>query len=279
MLIHFSKMHSLGNDFVLFDAVRQPLKVTPAMAALIADRRRGIGCDQILVAETPKRPHAEFAFRIFNSDGGEAAQCGNGARCFARFLRRRGLTLADTIRVETHSSLMSLHLLEDDRVRVEMGAPIFDPARIPFHAEHNNQPQRFDVGTDTLEFDILSMGNPHAVTLVDDVDNADVDRIGSAMENHPRFPERTNVGFMQVTSRGAIRLRVFERGVGETQACGSGACAAVVSGRRRGLLDADVRVTLPGGDVDVSWAGDAEQVRLTGDAVHVFDGKIEMFEA
>ncbi|KAA3629070.1 MAG: diaminopimelate epimerase [Proteobacteria bacterium] len=271
-------MQSLGNDFVVIDGVRQALQLTPAIAATLADRRLGIGCDQILVAEAPIDPDVDFAFRIFNTDGSESAQCGNGARCFAWFLRRQGLTLADDIRVETHSTRMNLHLLNDGRVRVDMGAPIFEPARIPFDATDNDGTHRLEANGETRDFDVLSMGNPHAVTIVDDLTEVDVQGIGYAIERHPRFPERTNVGFLQFVDRGAIALRVFERGVGETQACGSGACAAVVSGRRRGLLDRDVVVALPGGRVEVSWKENGAPVSLTGDAVHVFNGEIEISE-
>lgn len=269
-------MHSLGNDFVVIDAVRQSLDMTTALAARLADRRRGVGCDQILIAEPPTVQGMDFAFRIFNNDGSEAAQCGNGARCFAWFLRRQGLTLADDIKVETHRSRMSLHLLDDGRVRVDMGAPVFEPGLVPFDAETNDGPHSLDTGRMALDFDVLSMGNPHAVTLVDDLTETDVDGIGAVIERHPLFPERTNVGFMQIIDRGAVALRVFERGVGETQACGSGACAAMVSGRRRGLLDRDVIVALPGGRVEVSWQGEGSPVFLTGDAVHVFNGEIEI---
>lgn len=276
MIVRFSKMHSLGNDFVVIDAVRQSLKMTPTLAARIADRRRGIGCDQILLAEAPLHADADFAFRIFNTDGSEVAQCGNGARCFASFLRRQGLSVSDDIRVETHTSRMNLKLLDDGRVRVDMGRPVFDPAMIPFIADTDQGPHRLEAGGRSLEFDVLSMGNPHAVTLVDELDDFDVPGIGAAIERHPSFPERTNVGFMRVIERGVVRLRVYERGVGETQACGSGACAAVVVGRRRGLLDNEVVVNLPGGAVEVAWRGDDYPVYLTGDAIHVFTGEIEI---
>ncbi len=274
-MLRFSKMHSLGNDFVVIDGVRQSLEITPALARRIADRHRGIGCDQLLVAR-PANGRGDFAFRIYNHDGSESAQCGNGARCFAHFLRRQGLTDASTIRVATHSTEMTLDLLAGDLVRVDMGAPVFEPARIPYLAEGDGLVQSIDTGHGEIGFVVLSMGNPHAVTVVDDVDGADVAAIGAAVERHPRFPERTNVGFAEVVDRGHLRLRVFERGVGETRACGSGACAAVVAGRQLGLLDASVRVTLPGGTLAVDYAGDDASVQLTGDAVHVYDGELPL---
>ncbi len=276
MLLRFSKMHSLGNDFVVIDAVRQAVFMTPALAARIADRRRGVGCDQLLLAERAADAGSDFAFRIFNTDGSESGQCGNGARCFARFLEREGLSAARTIRVTTISRDMTLELIDDGRVRVDMGAPEFDPARIPFDAAANDDLHRLEACGRDLDFAVVSMGNPHAVTRVDDVDAADVAGIGAAVERHPRFPERTNVGFMQIVDRGTMRLRVFERGVGETEACGSGACAAVVGARRLGLVDEHVVVELPGGRVEVGWAGDGEPVYLAGDSVHVFDGQIEV---
>lgn len=276
MSLRFSKMHSLGNDFVVIDGVRQSVDVTPSLAARIADRHRGIGCDQVLVARPANGAGGDFAFRIYNHDGTEAAQCGNGARCFARFLAREGLSQARDIRVDTHSTTMVLTLLDDGRVRVDMGEPVFDFARIPFRAHDDGPLHTLDTVDGPRDFSVLSMGNPHAVTRVDDVDTANVLGIGTGIERHERFPERVNVGFMQVIDRDHVALRVFERGVGETRACGSGACAAVVAGRRLGLLDAQVRVDLPGGSLTVNWDGDGAPVYLLGDAIHVFDGEIEI---
>ena len=276
MLVRFSKMHSLGNDFVVIDGIGQKVEMTRERAARIADRRRGIGCDQVLVACRATDPASDFDFRIFNTDGSESSQCGNGARCFARFLRRQELSNADTIRVATSNTSMTLNLLNDGGVCVDMGAPVFESARIPFESDGDAFEHTLEAAGASRRFAVLSMGNPHAVTMVEDVDVADVDGIGTVIECHPRFPERTNVGFMQVVDRGSIRLRVFERGVGETMACGSGACAAMVSGRKLGLLDEVVTVHLPGGKVEVAWRGNGEPVFLSGDSVHVFDGEIEI---
>ncbi|GJL81706.1 MAG: diaminopimelate epimerase [marine bacterium B5-7] len=277
--VRFSKMHSLGNDFVVFDAVRQDINITADCARYIADRRRGVGCDQILLVEKlPDDPThtepADFLFRIFNADGSEADQCGNGARCLARFIQREQLKNNDVIHIQTRQSRMKLELLDNGDVRVDMGPPVFEPQLIPFTTDNNDSTHHLDIDGQILEVGVLSMGNPHAVTLVEDVDRYDIDGVGQAIEKHPRFAKRTNAGFMQIVDRTQIRLRVFERGVGETQACGSGACAAVVNGRRRGLLDEDVRVCLPGGEVQVNWHGDGSSVFLMGDAIHVFDGKI-----
>ena len=278
MLIRFSKMHSLGNDFVVIDAVRQRLELGGDLARHLAERRTGIGCDQVLLAEASSEEDVEYLFRIFNADGSEAAQCGNGARCFARFLERERLSQSSAIRVATSKSKMTLHLLDDGRVRVDMGAPVFEPGAIPFTAASGDHVHTICAGNDPFEFGVLSMGNPHAVTIVEDVQRADVAGIGPRIERHELFPERTNVGFMQIVNRSEIRLRVFERGAGETRACGSGACAAVVSGRLRGLLDEQVTVNLPGGRVEVAWRGVGEPVFLSGDAIHVYDGEIEICE-
>ncbi len=275
MPLRFSKMHSLGNDFVVIDAIQQRLSMSGEFASFIADRRRGIGCDQILVAEPAPDDRSEFRFRIYNADGSEAGQCGNGARCFAVFLKRIGLTQSNAIRVATTTSRMTLHFLDSGQVRVDMGDAVLEPERVPFDSEHNTGLHRLQAGNDWYDFAVVSMGNPHAVTLVDDVRQTDVDGIGAEIEHHPRFPQRTNVGFMQILDRNNIRLRVFERGVGETQACGSGACAAAVCGQRQGLLDEAVEVALPGGNVEVHWQGSGTPVYLIGDAIHVFDGEIE----
>ena len=273
MTFRFSKMHSLGNDFVIIDGVNQALSMDASLAARVADRKRGIGCDQILIAEVSNDPEIDFRFRIFNADGSESAQCGNGARCFARFLRDQQLTQKSSIAVSTTNTTMQLNIELPDYVRVNMGAPVFEHPRIPFREGIEGHIQPLRVGDQSLEFGVVSMGNPHAVLQVEDTATAAVHEIGAEVESHPQFPQRTNVGFMQVSDRQHIRLRVFERGVGETEACGSGACAAVVSGITRGLLSNSVQVRLPGGEVRVEWEGGQSPVILSGDAVHVFDGE------
>ncbi|WJW75579.1 diaminopimelate epimerase [Thiohalobacter sp. IOR34] len=276
MRLQFTKMHGLGNDFVVFDAIHQQVELTPAQVRFIADRRRGIGCDQVLLVERATRPDADFRYRIFNADGGEVEQCGNGARCFARFVRDHGLIDRDRIRVETRGGLIELQIQADGQVRVDMGPPRLDPADIPFQAPTRAARYALEVEGEALQIGALSMGNPHAVLQVEDVDTAPVARLGPLIEHHPRFPQRVNVGFMQVLDPGHIRLRVHERGAGETEACGTGACAAVVAGRLQGLLDEQVEVELPGGDLVISWAGDAAPVYMTGPAVSVFEGSIEL---
>lgn len=269
-------MHSLGNDFVVLDGVRQSLNIAPSLARHIADRKRGIGCDQILVAESDPDDDIDFMFRIYNPDGSESGQCGNGARCFAKYLFDNNLTDKSDIVVNTSShTRMTLSRNLDDSVTVDMGRPRFEPGEIPFAANQTQPTYSIPLDNTALEFSILSMGNPHAVLLVDDVSSAEVDKIGSQVECHPLFPERTNVGFMQIENSKRIKLRVYERGTGETQACGSGACAAVVSGRQLGLLEENVEVNLPGGRLQVNYAGGARTVFLRGDAVHVYDGQID----
>ena len=274
--MHFVKMHGLGNDFVVIDAIRQHVELPPGAIRHIADRRRGIGCDQVLLVERPQSPDADFRYRIFNADGGEVEQCGNGARCFARFVRDEGLTTKDRIPVETLAGLIELEVLADGQVRVDMGEPVFEPQRIPFQAEARAPSYTLEVNGESLDIGAVSMGNPHAVLQVEDVDAAPVARLGPAIEHHPRFPQRANVGFMQILDRDHIRLRVFERGVGETEACGTGACAAVAVGRLQGLLDGEVQVSLPGGDLVISWAGEGAPLYMTGPAERVFEGSIEL---
>ncbi len=274
--MHFVKMHGLGNDFVVIDAIRQQVALSPEAIRRLADRRRGIGCDQVLLVERPQSPDADFRYRIFNADGGEVEQCGNGARCFARFVRDEGLTTKDRIPVETLAGLIELEVLADGQVRVDMGEPVFEPQRIPFQAEARAPSYALEVNGENLDIGAVSMGNPHAVLRVEDVAEAPVVRLGPAIEHHPRFPQRANVGFMQILDRGHIRLRVFERGVGETEACGTGACAAVAVGRLQGLLDEDVQVSLPGGDLVISWAGEGAPLYMTGPAERVFEGSIEL---
>ena len=246
MPVKFTKMHGAGNDFVLIDTISQRLKLRPRDIRRIADRRRGVGCDQVLLVEPPGKPDADFRYRIFNADGSESGQCGNGARCFARFVRHRRLTQLETMVVETGSGTMRLTMLDSSSVEVAMGTPRFDPPAIPFLREQEELEYRLQVGDESLPIGALSMGNPHAVLRVTSVDDGSVERLGATIESHPDFPERVNAGFMQILDRENIRLRVYERGAGETLACGSGACAAVVHGQRMGWLDERVTVDLPG---------------------------------
>jgi diaminopimelate epimerase len=276
MRIRFTKMHGLGNDFVVVDAVSQDIALTPEQARLLADRHFGVGCDQILVVEKATRPDADFRYRIFNADGGEVEQCGNGARCFVRFVREKGLTDKREIRVETKCGLITPRLEDNGEVTVDMGLPRFEPSHVPFVTESDALVQPLQAGARSVDITALSMGNPHAVQLVDDVRLAPVAELGPLIENHPRFPQRVNAGFMQVVDRHAIRLRVFERGAGETLACGTGACAAAAAGIARGLLDSPVRVTTHGGDLAIAWAGPGQPVLMTGPAVTVFDGEVEI---
>lgn len=274
MELAFTKMHGLGNDFVVIDAVNQTVALSPQQVRQIADRHFGVGCDQLLLVEPPRSSATRFYYRIFNADGGEVEQCGNGARCFARFVRDRGLTDADVIDVGTAQGPIRLFIEADGQVRVNMGVPRLAPAEIPFDAPAQSITYPLEVDGRQLEIGALSMGNPHAVLLVEDVATAAVATLGPLLEAHPRFPRRVNAGFMAILGRERIALRVYERGSGETLACGTGACAAVVSGRLRGLLDERVRVQLPGGELVISWRGIGEPVWMTGPATRVFDGKI-----
>ena len=276
MLLRFTKMHGLGNDFVVIDAVTQELAMTSDLARRLADRHFGIGCDQVLVVEPPSSPDVDFDYRIYNSDGGEVAQCGNGARCFAKFVRDRRLTGKHQLKVRTRSGIISLLVLPDGQVRVDMGAPRFEPKDIPFEAASLAPTYTLAVGGGTLEISALSMGNPHAVLIGEDVDSAPVADLGPLIEHYPRFPERVNVGFMAIQGRDSIALRVHERGAGETLACGTGACAAVVAGISRGLLNNEVKVRLPGGELTIAWAGGEEPVMMTGPATTVFQGRIRI---
>jgi diaminopimelate epimerase len=276
MTLVFSKMHGLGNDFVVIDAISQPVSLSSRQVLRLADRRRGIGCDQLLLVEASDRPDCEFRYRIFNADGGEVEQCGNGARCFARFVRDKGLSDSACIPVETRAGRIELIPRDDGQVTVDMGVPQLEPAGIPFRADVRAARYPLAVGEETVEIGAVSMGNPHAVLEVPRVESAPVARLGPLIEAHPRFPQRVNAGFMEVVDRGHIRLRVFERGAGETLACGSGACAAVVVGRVRALLDETVTVELQGGDLVISWRGEGEPVKMTGPATFVFEGRIEI---
>jgi diaminopimelate epimerase len=283
MKLKFTKMHGAGNDFVVIDAINQQIAFTPAQWQRLADRRFGIGADQMLVVERPQSPGVDFRYRIYNGDGGEVEQCGNGARAFVRYVTEKGLTDKRAIRVETLSGVIEPRMEDDGGITVDMGAPVLDAALVPFDAAGlDGQPQGddtlwpLDVNGRAVLVSAVSMGNPHAVQVVDDADTAPVAQDGPAIEHHPRFPRRVNAGFMQVLDRHAIRLRVYERGAGETLACGTGACAAVVAGIRRGLLDTPVRVETRGGELSIAWAGGNAPVLLTGPAVTVFDGEIEI---
>jgi diaminopimelate epimerase len=276
MLIQFAKMHGLGNDFVVIDAVRQAVSLSPEQVRFLANRRFGVGCDQVLLVEPSASPEADFHYRIFNADGNEVEQCGNGARCFARFVREAGLTDKTEIRVETSGGLIVLHVQPDEQVTVDMGVPRLTPAEIPFQADAPAVSYLLDVDGEQYEIGAVSMGNPHAVLLVDNVQTAPVPRLGPLIEAHPRFPRHVNVGFMQVVDPGHVRLRVYERGAGETLACGTGACAAVVSGHLRHLLDETVAVDLPGGRLMINWSGEGAPVLMTGPAVTVFKGSIDL---
>ena len=275
MLLKFTKMHGAGNDFVVLDGVRQHIELSPEQLRLLADRHFGVGCDQILLVEKAQHPEADFRYRIFNADGGEVEQCGNGARCFVRFVHDQKLTPKREIVVETKSGLISPRLEEDGRVTVNMGAPIFDAALIPFDGS-GAVSEPLEVAGETLQVSALSMGNPHAVQVVADVEHAPVEKLGPLIEHHPRFPKRVNAGFMQVMDRQHIRLRVYERGSGETLSCGTGACAAVVAGIRRGLLDSPVNVATRGGTLAIAWAGEGQPVLMTGPAITVFAGEINL---
>ena len=276
MKMPFVKMHGLGNDFVVLDGVRQSVVLTAPQLRHLADRHFGIGCDQILLVEPASQPGIDFRYRIFNADGGEVEQCGNGARCFVRFVHEQGMTAKREIRVETKGGVIGPRLEDDGTVTVDMGVPVFASAQIPFVAATEDLVQTLRVADEDLAITAVGMGNPHAVQVVADVDLAPVERQGPLIEAHPRFPQRVNAGFMHVLDRHTIRLRVFERGAGETLACGTGACAAAVAGIARGLLDSPVRVATRGGDLAIAWNGHGTPVLMTGPAVTVFKGEIEL---
>jgi diaminopimelate epimerase len=276
MTIKFTKMHGAGNDFVVIDGVRQSIGLSPEQLRFIADRHFGIGCDQILLVEKSQRDDADFRYRIFNADGSEVEQCGNGARCFVRFVHDQKLTAKREIVVETKSGLISPSLAGDGRVTVNMGAPIFDPSQIPFVSDSHEVIQPLQLAHETVQITAVSMGNPHAVQVVADIEAAPVGTQGPLIELHPRFPRRVNAGYMQIVDREHIRLRVFERGSGETLSCGTGACAAVVAGIRRKLLDNTVQVATRGGMLTITWAGERSPVMMTGPAITVFEGEINL---
>lgn len=282
MLLRFTKMHGLGNDFVLLDLISQGVHIYPDQVRRLADRRMGIGFDQLLVVEPPDDPDMDFKYRIYNADGTEAEQCGNGARCFLRFVRDRGLTTKTEVKLQTGNGPIECRLEKDGNITVNLGAPVLQPEKIPFVAEQAQI--LYDIAVKTPLCTVprhvciaaVNMGNPHAVLTVPDIDDAPVGQLGPVIESHERFPARVNVGFMQIVSRDNIRIRVYERGVGETRACGSGAAAAVVAGRLQGLLDARVEVELPGGKLITSWEGDNAPVYQTGPACRVYEGRLQI---
>ena len=276
MLLRFTKMHGLGNDFMVIDMVTQHAQLSPRLIRQWSDRHVGIGFDQLLVVEPPGNPDVDFRYRIFNADGSEVEQCGNGARCFARFVQDKRLTAKSQIEVETASGLITLHVRRDGQVTVNMGVPRLSPSEVPFQADSDTLSHALQVGEQTLEVSALSMGNPHCVTLVEDVDNYPVATLGPLIESHPRFVQRVNAGFLQIVDQHQARLRVYERGVGETLACGTGACAAAVAGIRLGLLRSPVTMRLPGGALKIEWAGDGQPVMMTGPATRVYEGQIRV---
>lgn len=276
MKLKFTKMQGVGNDFVVIDAIRQPISLTPEQIRFLADRHFGIGCDQLLLVEKPTVDDADFRYRIFNADGGEVEQCGNGARCFVRFVHDQQLTSKSEIRVQTARGIILPRLESNGQVTVDMGAPRLTPAEIPFSAETAALTYALEVGNATCEISALSMGNPHAVQIVDNVDTAPVAEQGPLIEHHARFPQRVNAGFMQIVDAHLIRLRVYERGAGETLACGTGACAAAVAGIRSGKLLSPVMVSMRGGELSISWEGEGHPVLMTGPAMTVFEGEISL---
>ncbi len=276
MKLKFSKMHGLGNDFMVIDGVRQSFEPTSERVAAWANRHFGVGFDQMLLVEKAESEDALFKYRIFNADGGEVAQCGNGARCFARFVRAKGLTEESRIPVETKEGLLVLNVIDEERVQVDMGIPEFNPAQIPFNVEQPANQYRLMVNGQEVEMAVLAMGNPHAVILVDDVSDAPVESLGIALQAHSAFPRSVNVGFLQILERDFFKLRVYERGVGETLACGSGACAAMVAGQSLGLLDTSVTASLKGGLLHLDWPGEAKPVMMTGPTAIVYEGELEL---
>lgn len=277
MNINFTKMHGLGNDFVVINAITQSVSLSSEQIRFIADRHFGVGCDQLLLVEkSPDVDNADFRYRIYNNDGGEVEHCGNGARCFAIFVREEGLTTKTEIPVFTNNRLLTLKVKNNGLVTVDMGAPILEPASIPFLAKEQSKSYALNIAGTDVNFGAVSVGNPHAVVVVDDVDSAPVEALGKAIQADKHFPNSVNVGFMQVIDRNHIKLRVYERGVGETQACGTGACAAIIVGRVQGLLDESVVANLLGGKLSISWAGGENPVMMTGPTATVFKGTITL---
>ena len=276
MLIKFTKMHGIGNDFVVIDAVRQHINLTTDAIRQIADRNQGIGCDQVLLIEPPSDKNIDFNYRIFNCDGTEVEQCGNGARCMGRYIADQQLSGKKSVLLKTKNRVMEVTTKNKDLVTANMGAPIFTPSDIPFNSDQQQQLYPMEAGPHSLEIAVLSVGNPHAVIQVEDIDTAEVDNIGTLIQAHKLFPESVNVGFMQIMDRQTIKLRVYERGVGETQACGSGACAAAVAAIQQNLVDSQVNLKLLGGSLSIEWHGDDEPIMMTGPAETVFHGKIKL---
>lgn len=276
MLLRFTKMHGLGNDFMVLDLVSQHAHIQPKHAKQWGDRHTGIGFDQLLIVEAPSNPEVDFRYRIFNSDGSEVEQCGNGARCFARFVLDKRLTAKRLIRVETKSGVIELDVRQDGQISVNMGPPRLAPAEIPFLAEQQATSYAVDVDGQNVDLAAVSMGNPHAVLRVSDINSAPVHELGPKIEHHPRFPARVNVGFLQVIDRHRAQLRVWERGAGETQACGTVACAAAVAAISQGWMDSPVTLDLPGGRLSIEWAGVGEPVMMTGPAVRVYEGQVRL---
>jgi len=274
--VRFTKMHGLGNDFVVIDAVTEPFEPTTEQVRSLADRKFGVGCDQLLLVEPPRNEETDFRYRIWNADGGEVEQCGNGARCFARFVHDKGLSEKEQVAVETASGTILLKREPNGWVTVNMGAPVLDPQAIPFTADTQAQQYSLDVEGETYSVGAVSMGNPHVVVTVDKLTDEVVEQLGPKLESHSRFPQRVNVGFMQIMSRSEIKLRVYERGAGETLACGTGTCAAVVAGILQGKLDHEVKATLLGGELSIRWEGGESPVMMTGPAESVFEGVIEL---
>ena len=275
MNMKFTKMHGLGNDFVVIDAINQVFDMDSATIKRLANRNLGIGFDQMLVVEKPQSEKADFKYRIFNADGSEVSQCGNGARCFARFVREQNLSQSGLISVETNAGLLQLEMVDASRVRVNMGIPTFDPTQIPLSTSQRNKQYKLKVNNQTIQFSALAIGNPHIVIAVDDVTKCDLEVLGPLLESHVFFPERVNVGFMQLIDRQNFKLRVFERGVGETKACGSGACAAMAAGVQLGILDSNASAQLTGGKLELEWQGDENPVMMTGETSVVFHGEID----
>lgn len=276
MKLKFTKMHGLGNDFVVFDFTNKATSLSAQQASAIADRHRGVGCDQILIVEKSTRSDINFKYRIINADGSEVGQCGNGARCFVRYVHDKGLSQANPLKVETMAGDLVLEALQGNMVKVSMGVPNFQPSAIPMAVEQRQARYSVDCREQAIELSALSIGNPHAVLLVDDVATAPVLELGAELEAHALFPQRANIGFMQIKQRDQIALRVFERGAGETQACGSGACAAVVAGIQLGLLDPLVTVELSGGQLSIEWAGEGQPVMMIGPAATTFEGELDL---
>lgn len=275
-MLHFTKMHGLGNDFMVIDLITQQAKITPKLVKQLGNRHTGVGFDQLLIVEPPSRPDVDFCYRIFNADGSEVEQCGNGARCFAKFVRQKRLTHKKNIIVETKSGIIGLSIQPDNQVKVNMGQPHFNPKDIPFISGQQKNYYPILVEEQTIELSSVSMGNPHAVIRVTNVKTAPVQTLGPKIENHPLFPNKVNVGFIQIVDRHHAKLRVWERGAGETQACGTGACAAAVIAIQNGWLDSPVNIQLPGGKLTIEWSGTDNPIFMTGNAVSVYEGKIKI---